>query len=231
MPTSEVILVITAAPERTERLLGAAGRLAALTGGARIITFPVPLAEMAAAERVAAGIDVGATIRAQGRRADLIVMARPEADDDVATRQAFRAALFQTERPLLVVPPVGPVDSFGHRVAIAWRDDTRAVKAVLPALRLLAGAQVVQVITGQRPGTIVPGLPAVLAEHEVNATLHPLDLGAEPFGQVLLRETRALEADLLVMGAFAHTQIRELLLGGTTRYVLEHAELPVLMRH
>jgi nucleotide-binding universal stress UspA family protein len=61
--------------------------------------------------------------------------------------------------------------------------------------------------------------------------MHPLAIGAEPFGRTLLDTAKALRADLLVMGAYAHSPLREMLLGGVTRYVLAHAEIPVLMRH
>jgi nucleotide-binding universal stress UspA family protein len=58
-----------------------------------------------------------------------------------------------------------------------------------------------------------------------------LPIGSEPFGETLLRKVRELGADMLVMGAYAHSPLRELILGGVTRYVLEHADVPVLMRH
>ena len=56
-------------------------------------------------------------------------------------------------------------------------------------------------------------------------------IGSEPFGQTLLNTAHQLGADMLVMGAYAHSPLRELILGGVTRYMLEHADLPVLMRH
>jgi nucleotide-binding universal stress UspA family protein len=58
-----------------------------------------------------------------------------------------------------------------------------------------------------------------------------LPIGSEPFGQTLLTRAHQLGADMLVMGAFAHSPLRELILGGVTRYIIEHADLPVLMRH
>ena len=58
-----------------------------------------------------------------------------------------------------------------------------------------------------------------------------LPIGPGPFGQALLDKVRELGADLLVMGAYAHSPLREALLGGVTRHMLAHADLPVLMRH
>lgn len=165
----------------------------------------------------------------RGSRADVIV-AGPPAEDDRLGRQAFRASLFGTDRPVLMVPP-GATAAFGHRVAIAWRDEKQAAKAVIPALRWLAGAEQVHVLMGVRAGAGRPAMPSVLLEHGIRADLHVLPLGSGPFGQALLDSAHKLAADMLVMGAYAHSPLRELILGGVTRYMLTHADLPVLMRH
>jgi nucleotide-binding universal stress UspA family protein len=166
----------------------------------------------------------------EGRRADFVVVARPASGDDDATRRAFRAVLFRTERPVLVVPP-GAAAPFGRRVAIAWRDDARAAKAVLPALRWLGGAEQVHVLAGVRQGAGQAALPRILLDHGLAAELHVLPIGPGPFGQALLGKAHELGADMLVMGAYAHSPLREALLGGVTRHMLAHADLPLLMRH
>jgi nucleotide-binding universal stress UspA family protein len=166
----------------------------------------------------------------EGRRADFVLVARPTSSDDDATRRAFRAALFRTERPVFVVPP-GTAAPFGRRVAIAWRDDARAAKAVLPALRCLGGAERVHVLAGVRQGAGQPAPPQMLLDHGIDAELHVLPIGHGPFGRALLDKVHELGADMLVMGAYAHSPLREALLGGVTRYMLAHADLPVLMRH
>jgi nucleotide-binding universal stress UspA family protein len=170
-----------------------------------------------------------AIIGERGSRADLIV-AGPPLEDDRLARQAFSAALFGTDRPVLLVPPGSPA-AFGSRVAIAWRAEKRAVRAVIPALRCLTNAEQVHVLMGVRDGMPAPVMPKVLLEHEITAQLHTVPIGAEPFGKTLLDTVRRLSADMLVMGAYAHSPLRELILGGVTRYVLDHADLPVLMRH
>lgn len=170
-----------------------------------------------------------AIIGERGSRADLIVAGQPLEDDPLA-RQAFSAALFGTDRPVLLVP-TGSSAVFGRRVAIAWRDERCAVKAVLAALRCLASAEQVHVLTGVRGRASAPSMPRVLQEHGISAELHVLPIGSAPFGQTLLDTTHALGVDILVMGAYAHSPLRELILGGVTRHMLEHADLPVLMRH
>jgi nucleotide-binding universal stress UspA family protein len=61
--------------------------------------------------------------------------------------------------------------------------------------------------------------------------LHILPIGAGVFGRMLLEKLHELGADMLVMGAYAHNPLREMVFGGVTRYVLDHADVPVLMRH
>ncbi len=165
-----------------------------------------------------------------GGRSDFLILHRPASRHNAADRLELRAALFDTDRPVLLVPP-GPVAPFGERVAIAWRDDKRTVRAVLAALRLLSKAQQVHVLAGVREGAPPPGLPPILAEHGIKAALHVLPLGTGVFGETLLAKAHALRADMLVMGAYSHNPWRELLLGGVTRHVLAHADLPVLLRH
>jgi nucleotide-binding universal stress UspA family protein len=169
-------------------------------------------------------------IEQRGRRADIIVIARPMEDDDEPTRHGFQAALFRTERPILVVPP-GPSARFGRCVAVAWRDDGRTVKALIPALRFLAGAEQFHLLAGVRETTPRPSVPAVLTDRGINASLHILSIGAGVFGRMLLEKLHELGADMLVMGAYAHNPLREMVFGGVTKYVLDHADVPVLMRH
>ncbi len=194
----------------------------AWASGARQAGITVQWNEAEGAERV--------IVEERGRRADFIVIARPAEDDDAPTRREFQAALFHTERPVLVVPDGEPA-RFGRSVAIAWRDDSRTAKALIPALRVLGGAGQVHVLAGVRAGAAAPAIPAVLHDHRISANLHVLPIGPEAFGKALLEKLHELGADMLVMGAYAHSPLREMIFGGVTRYMLEHADVPVLMRH
>jgi nucleotide-binding universal stress UspA family protein len=245
---ADVILVVLDRPEAAPGLLAAAGCLAALTGSARIKALAAdpalrpafetwtngPVQPGPAVEVVVAGGDLAEAVDLRGRRADIVVIAQPRPDDTKQTREAFRAALFQTERPILVVPPTR-ARSFGHRVVIAWRDDERAVKAVMPALRFLGRAEAVHLVTGVREGAekyaTAREVPKVFIEHGINAQLHVLPIGSAPFGQTLLGKAHELAADMLVMGAYAHSRLRDLILGGLTRHILSNADVPAFMRH
>jgi nucleotide-binding universal stress UspA family protein len=232
---SEVILVVSGRRERQDGLLAAANRLGALTGEGRVRMLGLGSAVLpgagVAAELLPAGADVVAEVETRGSRADFVVVAQPASDDDRATRDAFRAALLRTERPVLMVPSSGGSGAFGRRVAIAWRDDARTLKALVPALRLLSSAEQVHLLAGVRAGMPTPAIPPVLIEHGVAVTLHVLAIDSSSFGELLLARARELGADLLVIGAYAHGPLPDLLLGGVTRTVLAKADLPVLMRY
>jgi nucleotide-binding universal stress UspA family protein len=175
-----------------------------------------------------------AVVGERGSRADMVVASAPTEEDHLL-RQTFRAALFGTGRPVLMISanviPANATTTFGRCVAIAWRDDKQTARAVIPALRCLTTAEHVHVITGMRDRVERPVMPRILVEHGIRADLHVLPTGTRPFGQTLLDKTHELGADLLVMGAYAHSPLRELILGGVTRYMLTHADLPILMRH
>jgi nucleotide-binding universal stress UspA family protein len=167
-------------------------------------------------------------VEERGRRADWIVIERPY--DYGTSWQALRAAMFATDRPVLLVPPNCTAE-FGRRVAIAWRDDERATKAVLAAIRCLTRCERGYALAGMRDGTPQPQVPAILLKHGITAELHVLKIREVPFGAALLRKAHELGADMLIMGAYQHSPLRELLLGGVTRHVMSHADLPVLLRH
>jgi len=171
-----------------------------------------------------------AVVEDWGRRADVIVLARPERGDQLPAHQEIHAALFRTDRPVLIIPPT-PLAAFGRCVAIAWRDDRCAARAVLSMLHCRVRPDKLLLFAGVRADAPPPVLPDILIEHGIEAELHVLPIGPEIFGAALLGRAHALGADMLVMGAYAHGKLRAMILGGVTRYMLAHADLPVLMRH
>lgn len=167
-----------------------------------------------------------------GRRADYVVLKRPWNRTPLPERQAIHSALFETDRPVLVVPPDLAPAPFGRRIAIAWREDERTIRAVLSALRWLSRAEGVFVLAGALEGAPPVRLPEVFEEHCIEADLHILRLTKQRvFGEALLAKAHELGADTLVMGAYVHQPIVRFVLGGVTRYMLTHADIPVLMRH
>ncbi len=170
--------------------------------------------------------DIAHIVGEQGRRSDAAVIAC-SARESGKGRDALHAALFDTSRAVLIAPPQS-TGKFGRVVAVAWKDDLRAPKAVLAAMPVLAKAEAVHVL---RARVVEARVPAMLEEHGIRATAHAVPEHDGPVGAQLLKLAHELGADLLVMGAYAHGEWREALLGGVTRYMLDHADLPVLMRH
>jgi protein CrcB len=170
--------------------------------------------------------DIAHLVGEHGRRADAAVIAG-SAQEPGKARDALHAAIFDTSRAVLIVP-LQSGGEFGRVVAVAWKDDLRAPKAVLAAMPVLVKAEAVHVLRARVAEAIVP---AILEEHGIPAKAHAVPAHEGPEGAQLLKLAHELGADLLVMGAYAHGEWREALLGGVTRYVLDHADLPVLMRH
>ena len=168
--------------------------------------------------------DMAHIVSERGRRSDAVVV--PGGKLSQRGRDALHTAIFDTSRAVLVAPPEC-TGEFGRVVAVAWKDDSRAPKAVLAAMPILAKAQAVHVLCAKVDEAAVP---AILEEHGIPAQAHAVQ-GHGPVGEQLLRKAHELGADLIVMGAYAHGEWREALLGGVTRTMLEHADLPILMRH
>lgn len=172
--------------------------------------------------------DIGNLVSRYGRGSNAIVIGN--APRSTRSGNALHAALFNTGRPVLVVPDRSAV-TFGVVVAIAWRDDNSARKALLAAMPLLAKAKAVHVLNSPRAGKQAV-FPSLLEECGIAAQLQPVAReSGVAVGARLLARADELGADLLIMGAYTHSEWREAVLGGVTRYVLDHADLPVLMHH
>jgi nucleotide-binding universal stress UspA family protein len=170
----------------------------------------------------------------RGRLSDLVAVSRPTEDTDIATTMTLNAALFDTGRPVLVAPPQFGGGSLGTRVAISWNGSAEAARAISAAMPLILRAKQVVVLTavGETPSApAVPEMLTYLSWHGVKAETHALSSVNKIVGDVLLKECAALGVDLLVMGAYTRNRLRQMILGGVTRHVLEHATIPLFMAH
>lgn len=175
-----------------------------------------------------------------GRYVDLIVLGQPAPDDTESAlfRPVPEEVALAVGRPVLVVPYTGSFAEVGRRVLIGWDASRAATRAVNDAMALLAGAEAVTVVsldpaTGPAGHGDLPGaeIGLHLARHGVNATVEATVSGGIGIGNALLSRAADLGADLLVMGAYGHSRMYELLLGGATRTILQTMTLPVLMSH
>jgi nucleotide-binding universal stress UspA family protein len=171
----------------------------------------------------------------RGRLADLMVVARPTATSDVSSTLTLNAALFDTGRPVLVVPPGG--GKIGNNVAISWNgsaESARAVSSALPLLKRAAKVTVFTAATPKIPSVRAQDLATYLQWHGIKPDAHTLDTKTtdrQAIAVALLAALTEGNVDLLVMGAYTHSRMRQLILGGFTRHVLENATIPVLMAH
>ncbi len=168
----------------------------------------------------------------KGRLADLIVASRPTEHSEASLTMTINAALFETGRPVLVAPPKAP-QVLGKKIAVSWNGSAEAARAVAAAMPLLARSEGVVIMTAESDKTlseVAPELANYFAWHGVNSEVRTLPGGSQ-VGHVLLEDCRAVGADLLVMGAYTHSRMRQLILGGVTKHVLGNADLPVLMAH
>lgn len=178
-------------------------------------------------------------IASLGRLADLVVVARPDESEGPAAHLIIEAALFESGRPVLIVPHSPPPET-GERVALAWNDSIEASRAVAAAMPVLRGAGEVIVLRAREKISAedkkaasgeADDLVRYLAWNGIAAEARCLDAAGESEGGVLLAAAVAWKADLLVMGGYTHSRFRQMLIGGVTRHMLTEAEVPVLMAH
>ncbi|OEZ66635.1 universal stress protein family protein [Janthinobacterium sp. HH103] len=182
------------------------------------------------------------------RYADLVVISQYNAKDkSPSVMRDFPAyVLLHSGRPVLIVPYAPPLPllappAAARNVLISWnasKEASRAVTAALPLLQragqvhvAIFDAQVHAAEHGEQPGA---ELVHYLARHGVEARLHLLDGGGVrrgDIGEALLSQAADLSVDLLVMGAYGHSRLRETILGGVTRTILQSMTIPVLMAH
>ena len=170
--------------------------------------------------------DIGPTF---GRLADLIVLAAPGSDGDQGT---IEAALFGSGRPVLLVPRGMPVTT--GDAAVFWNGSAEAARAVGAALPILARCGMVHILRIDADPDVEapePELTAYLAWHGISAAVRTLAPDYREPGEALLEEAGRLGATLVVMGAYTHSRMRQMILGGVTRHVLGHAPVPILLTH
>ena len=187
---------------------------------------PPSAAKATASWREETGHELEVLVR-RGRLSDLIFVPRP--DDSPISAQTFETALLDTGRPVVLVPPKSH-DCIASRITIGWNASAEAARAVAAALPCLASAEVT-VLASQKRAANAQELVDYLAWHGIKPAVKIFEAGSRSVGETLLGESRALGADLLLIGGYTHTRARQLLFGGVTRYALQSADIPVMMVH
>lgn len=169
---------------------------------------------------------------------DLMVLGQRDPEDALTTdvpRDFVESVVMESGKPALVVPHAGRFDTVGRNVLIAWQPTRECARAVEAAIPLLQRARGVHAVSwgkdGFAPAETTFGLARALRWHGVECThwRYPDEPGN--VGEQLLSIAATRGSDLLVMGAYGHLRLRELLLGGATRTILRSMTLPVLLAH
>lgn len=173
-------------------------------------------------------------VNLHARYTDLVVLGQAEEDRFLSLEAALNdEVLMGAARPVLFIPYIGAKGMIGKRVLIAWKDSREAVRAVNDALPLLKRAEAVEVLSVNPPEAEgdIPNSDICLhlARHGVNAIANKIIAKDIEVGALLLSRAADQAIDLIVMGAYGHTRMRETILGGVTRHLLGHMTVPVLM--
>ena len=178
----------------------------------------------------------GAVLAAACRTADLFVGSRPDGEP-VAAHRIAEEVLLGSGRGCLFVPPGGkPRNSYGTCL-VAWNDSRESARAVAEAMPLLQRAQSVVIAIVEEHGAgeqyreeAGADVGRYMSRHDVAADVRMI-AGWEDSGEAILNEAKMTGADLIVMGGYGHSRLREWVLGGATRRALSDAGVPVLMAH
>ena len=186
---------------------------------------------------VAQGEPVEAICHA-ARWCDLIVAERPQLNADapigwgMVSRTVFGAGV-----PVVVVPETAKPAMVGERIIIAWNHSREAARAISGALPILRIAKQVVVLDGAEQQTLVGArhlpqldLARYFSRHRIAAEFRAFTPTSD-YGGGILAAAHELSADLIVMGAWGHSRIAELVLGGATRHLFQHSDLPLFVAH
>jgi nucleotide-binding universal stress UspA family protein len=169
---------------------------------------------------------------------DLMVLAQLEPDNRLLAQvpvDFVASVLIETGKPALVLPSSFDEGDIGRTVLIAWKPTPSSVRAVTAALPFLRRAERIHLATWEDAGSDDRNNPLpierYLQRHGITVTVHQGGRPAGDMGELLLALAADLHADVLVMGCYGHSRVREWVLGGVTRTVLRATTLPLLMAH
>lgn len=179
--------------------------------------------------------EAGEALMLHARHASLAIVGPPARRMLATTTLSLSEdVIFASGRPTLLLPVDWPAERIGRRIVVGWNAGREATRAIADAMPFLAKAEQVHLVVvpdakvqslyGADPGA---DIARHLARHDVPVVLEQRD-GTDA-GAVLLDRCRAVDADMLVMGAVGRSRISEFVFGGATRTVLGEAEVPILL--
>ncbi|MCY6382154.1 universal stress protein [Hoeflea prorocentri] len=168
--------------------------------------------------------------------ADLAVFPNRSIPRQAHLTDAFNGVLFEADRPVLVLGEDGRPAAAPKRVLMAWNGEPEAAAAIHQNVHLLQSIEEIHLVTvGEEEQAAVGGIEAemslFLARHGKEVKVDHLNEDTDDVSAVLMAHASRIDADMIVMGAYGHSRIRQWLLGGTTRDTLSSSRLPVFMAH
>ncbi|QCK84546.1 universal stress protein [Phreatobacter aquaticus] len=166
---------------------------------------------------------------------DLMVVEQADPDSMASGNRFAEAVLFGSGRPILMVPYIQRARPVLGKVLVAWDGGRASARALGDAMPLLSKAEKVELISVQRAGDTGVELPGFniarhLARHGINVELQKL-VTTMDIANTILSHASDSGADLLVMGGYGHSKLREMVLGGTTRTIMKSMTLPTFFSH
>ena len=170
------------------------------------------------------------------RRFDLAVVGQPQPEGSTMQDLILETALFETGRPVITVPYIQKGGLKLDRVMVCWDGGRPAARAIGDAMPLLARAKAVEVVilAGERgKHDEIPGadIGQHLARHGLKVTVNRIPLGDVDVADAILSHAADSSADFVVMGGYGHSRLREFILGGATRGMLQAMTVPTLLSH
>ncbi len=187
---------------------------------------------------VAAHGDPVIETRRMARYVDLTILGYPDkpSDDLNNLRRIVEHVAVGSGCPTLVVPSSFADKLEVDRIAVCWDGSREAVRALRDAMELLSSAEVVDVLVADeedevRPGILGHQIKELLLAHDIKAEIHEFTPKHRNVGKDLLAKASGLGSQIIVLGAYGHSRLRELVLGGVTRHMLRNAEIPLFLAH
>ncbi|MBW8636262.1 universal stress protein [Hoeflea sp. WL0058] len=179
---------------------------------------------------------VGHTVSRHAMIADVTVLANGGVPEDALATEAFNGVIFESGQPVVVLGRSSTPFTQARRVLMAWNGEPEAASAIHLALPMLETMEEVHLVLVDPDGggtTANPGdaMALFLARRGLKVTVDVIASAGRDVSDVLLQHALYKDADLIVMGAYGRSRLREWLLGGTTRTMLEKATIPLLMAH
>jgi len=169
------------------------------------------------------------------RRFDIAIVGQTKPDKETLEGHIAEAALFESGRPVLFVPYIHTAALNLRHITICWDGSRVAARAIADAMPFLTRAKLIDIIVmeGERPKSEeLPGIDMAhhLTRHGFKVELRRIPLSLD-VGNTILNYAADASTDLIVMGAYGHSRLREFILGGATRRLLEKMTAPTLMSH